>query len=118
MPPKRGTCAGKSLEERGRTLRRDSYPYERWKAEMDRLNERASLLGTPRWITKRGKNTKDLSRVFLAMAPDNDPYWAGRPAERPLGEWFAEIHARRIGGERRHIRGCFYIASGEDHDPE
>src|SRR5215207_3309491 len=96
---------------------REPYPYEKWSAYQDKLNREAKLNGGPRWITKRGKNTTDLSRIFLAMAPDNDPFWAVRPAERPLGEWFAELHARRVGNVRRHIRGGFYIASGVDPDP-
>jgi hypothetical protein len=107
-----------SLSEKEVKMDQKRYPYEVWKAEMEWLNEEAALLGKPRWITRRSEKTKDLSRIFLAMAPENDPYWAGRPADQPLGEWFAEIHARRIGNERRHIRGCFYIATGEDPDPE
>jgi hypothetical protein len=99
-------------------MSRDPYPWEVWQPYMDELNKEQALLGKRPWITKRKPNTQDLSRIFLALGADNDPYWSGRHAERPLGEWFAEIHKRRIGNERRHIRGCFYIASGEDPDPE
>jgi hypothetical protein len=99
-------------------MSRDPYPWEIWNAQMEWWNEERLRLGKPPWITKRSPKTQDLSRIFLAMAPDNDPFWAGRDAEKPLGEWFAEIHKRRIGNERRHIRACFYIASGEDPDPD
>jgi hypothetical protein len=52
------------------------------------------------------------------MNADNDPYWAGRESERPIAEWFRDLHARRVGNRRLHIRGIFYIAVGEDPDPE
>lgn len=100
-----------------RQVREDVWPYELWKAEMEWQNEHRARLGKLPWITKRQAKTVDPSRVFLAMAPDNDPFWAGRPAERPLAEWFAELHARRVGDVRRHIWGVFYIASGVDPDP-
>jgi hypothetical protein len=103
-------------------MNRKPYPCEIWKAQMEWWNEERSLQGIPPWILrrpqKRQATAEDLSRVFLALMPGNDPYWGGMPAERPLGEWFAEIHRCRVGNVRRHIRGIFYTSAGEDPDSE
>jgi hypothetical protein len=50
-----------------------------------------------------GKAVKD----YLVLAPNNDPFNAGTPADWRNATWFAELHG---GEEVRHLRRLFYVA--------
>jgi hypothetical protein len=48
-------------------------------------------------------------KTLLALAPNNDPFFAGRGARREGAEWFAELWNRFGFGPGTHIRRVHYI---------
>lgn len=50
-----------------------------------------------------GCTVKDL----IALAPKNDPFYTGSPAELAKARWFAELW-QRFGGQEAHIRRIHY----------
>ena len=49
-------------------------------------------------------------KTLIALAPANDPFYAGCPAPKAQGEWFAALYNRFMSGVARfHIRRIHYL---------
>lgn len=46
---------------------------------------------------------------MLALAPGNDPFYCGMPAQRTAGEWFAQMFERGGFGQGVHLRRVHYF---------
>jgi hypothetical protein len=48
--------------------------------------------------------------TLIALASQNDPFFAGRPKRRAAAEWFAELWQRLdLGGRTQHLRRVHYV---------
>ena len=59
-----------------------------------------------------GRSTEDL----IALARNNDPFYAGVPGRHREGEWFAEIWHRFGFSEGVHIRRIHYVLVSQSED--
>jgi len=60
-------------------------------------------------IKQLAKDTGRRVSDLIALAPQNDPFYAGTPGDWKLGEWFAEFyHANFAPGTKVHLRRCHY----------
>ena len=57
---------------------------------------------------------------LLGMSSNNDPFYAGRPAQLPGAQWFAEVWNAKQWGQGVHLRRLHYQlqASGSDLLPD
>jgi Hint domain/LAGLIDADG-like domain len=51
---------------------------------------------------------------FVALAPQNDPFYTGSPGEKALAEWFAELWYRLGLSNNVHIRRVHYLLVSQD----
>jgi len=51
---------------------------------------------------------------FVALAPQNDPFYTGSPGERALAEWFATLWDRFGYSDNVHIRRVHYQIVSQD----
>lgn len=59
------------------------------------------------YAAENGLRVKDL----CALAPNNDPFYVGRPADLESAEWFRDLWEMGRGESARHIRRLHYIAA-------
>jgi hypothetical protein len=59
---------------------------------------------------ERGQKVTD----FVALAPQNDPFYTGSPSERALGEWFANLWYKFGYTGNVHIRRVHYQIVSQD----
>lgn len=52
--------------------------------------------------------------TLIALAPDTDPFMAGRPAREKEAEWFAEIWRRFDIQSGAHIRRVHYLIISQE----
>ncbi len=63
-------------------------------------------------------SSKEPEKSICAMARNNDPFLGGLPYQLELAIWFAEIHKQVARGRRLHLRFLFYLATGDEADPD
>lgn len=51
---------------------------------------------------------------LIALAPNNDPFYAGTPGDWAVGEWFSELWQRFGYGYGVHIRRVHYQIISQD----
>lgn len=59
---------------------------------------------------ERGLSIKDL----LALAPQNDPFYVGRPSQMAAARWFADLWQRFGYTDNIHLRRVHYQAVSQD----
>lgn len=63
-------------------------------------------------------SSKEPEKSIFAMGRNNDPFYGGVPSQLELAVWFAELHRQVARGRRLHLRFLFYLATGDEGDPE
>ena len=58
-------------------------------------------------IKRLAKHLKRPAETLLALAPENDPFYAGRPARHEKAAWFAQIW-RQVALTTAHLRRIHY----------
>jgi len=66
------------------------------------------------WIKAAAKSAGIRTAVLIALSMNNDPFYAGRPADWEKANWFAEIFERFGFGQGVHVRRIFYRCVTED----
>lgn len=91
-----------------------STPYEEMQA-LIAWHNKGLKRGDPRRLVL---NSEDPKRSIFPVGRNNDPFYGGVPAQLELALWFAEMHPQVARGRRFHLRFLFYMAVGEEKDPD
>lgn len=77
-------------------------------------------------IKQLAKDTKRPVTEFIALAPANDPFYCGTPADQAAGEWFADlwnqfgyrqgVHLRRIHYQVVSQSPCVKLPDGSEYE--
>lgn len=65
-------------------------------------------------IKRTAKNLKIKVNELLALAPQNDPFYAGKPADIAQAEWFKELWDKAGYVSGVHLRRIHYFATAQD----
>lgn len=65
-------------------------------------------------IKEMAKSQKCRVTDLIALAPQNDPFYAGTPSDRALGEWFADLWRQFGYRSNVHIRRVHYQIISQD----
>ena len=89
-------------------------PYEDMVELQEFVNE-GKKRGDPNLYTV-GKSVDP--RSILALGRAHDPFYAGQLYQVEMSKWFADTFKRVSQGRRMHLRFSFYMAVGEEEDPD
>lgn len=65
-------------------------------------------------IKQLAKDRKCKVKDLLALSPQNDPHYTGRPSEEAAARWFADLWERFRYGSGVHLRRVHYQAVSQD----